>query len=164
MICSNCGKNNATTTVKQTINGQTSIMYLCSDCASKLHTGWISNPFFNTSSLFSGLFNQQEFTKRQQEACCPHCGATLRQILSTGHLGCSGCVQAFKQDLLPIIRKIHGNAAHTGKVPQSAPVELKNKRQIEMLEQKLSSAVQSQQFEEAATLRDQIKQLKGEAD
>ena len=162
MLCNNCGVNQATTTVKQTINGQTRTLYLCPECANKLHIGFLNHPLFNTSNLFSGLFGQdgvETYTEREQR--CPQCGATLRQILSTGHLGCSACVKAFQNDLTPVVRKIHGNAVHTGKVPQTASVEIKTKRQIEMLEQKLQTAIQEQYFEQAAALRDEINRLKG---
>ena len=70
-------------------------------------------------------------------------------------------MKAFQNDLTPVVRKIHGNAVHTGKVPQTASVENKTKRQIETLEQKLQTAIQEQNFEQAAALRDEINRLKG---
>ena len=84
----------------------------------------------------------------------------MQGILSTGHLGCSSCVETFGEELLPTIRKIHGNAVHTGKVPQTASIKIKTKRQIELLNEQLKKAISVQNFEEAAQLRDEINRLK----
>lgn len=163
MLCDHCGKNEATTTLKQLVNGQTSVQHLCSDCAEKLQiTDFFANPFFNTTSLFSSLLNQRENKNTVNEAKrCAKCGTTLRDILSTGNLGCSACVGEFYQELLPTIRRIHGNAVHNGKVPQTASVEIKTKRQIETLEAEIKKEVALQNFERAAELRDEINRLKG---
>lgn len=162
MLCDRCGINPATASVKQTVNGQTKIVHLCSDCAEQLQfSNLFVHPFFNTSNLFSSFFKQPESKNTSAAKRCSKCGATLREIMSTGHLGCSSCVDTFGDELLPIVRKIHGNAVHTGKVPQTASVELKTKRQIEMLEDQLKKAVTEQNFERAAELRDEINRLKG---
>ena len=162
MLCDHCGVNPATASVKQSINGQTKVMHLCRDCAEQLQlSSFFSHPFFNTSDLFSGFFQQPDSKSRAGTRRCPKCGATLHEIMSTGHLGCSGCVDAFGDELLPTIRKIHGNAVHTGKVPQTASVEIKTKRQIELLEAELKKVVAEQNFEKAAELRDEINRLKG---
>lgn len=161
MLCTHCGINPASATVKQTINGQTTVQYLCSECTGKFQLGFFNHPLFSTSSLFSGLFGQDEFEAGQSESHCSKCGATLRQIMSTGHLGCAGCASVFKNDLSPTIRKIHGNAAHTGKVPQTASAAIKARRQLEVLELQLQEAVAKQDFEQAASLRDEINRLKG---
>ena len=162
MLCDHCGKNPAATTVKQTVNGQTHIVHLCQNCAGQLQlTGFFGNPFFSASDLFSGFFQQNAVKNQEDTRRCSKCGTSLRDILSTGHLGCAECVGSFQEDLLPTIRKIHGNAVHTGKVPQTAPAEIKTKRQIELLEEQLKKAVSEQEFETAAKLRDEINQLKG---
>lgn len=162
MICDHCGKNPATTAVKQTINGKTQIFHLCSSCAEHLQiSNFFGNPFFSTSDLFSSFFQQMDARNTADTRQCPRCGTTLHNILSTGHLGCSECVKTFQKELLPTIRKIHGNAVHTGKVPQTAPVEIKTKRQIELLEEQLQKSIAQQDFEKAAELRDEINRLKG---
>lgn len=162
MLCNHCGKNPATTTVKQTINGQTHVMHLCHGCSERLQlSSFFGNPFFSASDLFSGFFQQGAAKNQEDSRRCPKCGTSLREVLSTGHLGCAECIDAFQEELLPTIRKIHGNAVHTGKVPQTAPAQVKAKRQIELLEEQLKKAISEQEFETAAKLRDEINQLKG---
>ena len=162
MLCDHCGKNPATASIKQTVNGQTKLFHLCRDCAEQFKlSSFFSHPFFDTSSLFSGLFQQADSREGLNRAKrCPNCGAVLQGILSTGHLGCSSCVETFGEELLPTIRKIHGNAVHTGKVPQTASIKIKTKRQIELLNEQLKKAISVQNFEEAAQLRDEINRLK----
>ena len=165
MLCDHCGKNKASVSVKQTINGITRTYRLCGECSSKLkYTGFLGTPFLNTVDLFSGLFDRSDFSGGDKVDHCPKCGATLQEILSTGHLGCVECIETFGSALLPTIRKIHGNARHTGKVPKTASVKIKTRRQIEILEEQLKKAVALQNFEEAAQLRDEIKRLKEEGE
>jgi len=163
MLCDHCGKNQASVSVKQTVNGLTKTSHLCKECSKQLKlSGFFGTPFFNTADLFSGLFDHSDFIGEQKIERCPKCGATLQEILSTGHLGCVKCVETFDSALLPTIRKIHGNARHTGKIPKTASIEIKNHRQIEGIEEQLKKAIALQNFEEAAKLRDEIKLLKEE--
>ena len=76
-----------------------------------------------------------------------------------GRLGCSGCYDAFRKYLIPLLKRIHGSNKHYGKMPlsQAKPVELKS--EIEELKTKLQKAIQKEEFEEAANLRDTIKDL-----
>ena len=158
MLCDHCHQRPATATVQQTVNGNTTVLHLCGVCAEELHQSGIFGSFFDPSLFFSGFFASQQ--PQRDTRRCPECGATLTEIRANGHLGCDHCIGAFEAELLPIIRKLHGNAVHTGKVPQTAPPEVKSRRQIELLEKQLREAVAKQEFEQAAALRDEINRLK----
>ena len=159
MLCDHCHKHQATATVQQTVNGTTTVLHLCAACAEEYQRSGLFGAFFDPSLFFSGFFSSKQPVRDTKT--CPQCGATLSEIRANGHLGCSQCVKTFQEELLPIIRKIHGNAVHTGKVPKNAPPEIKSRRQLELLEKQLQEAVSKQEFEYAAELRDEINRLKG---
>lgn len=85
------------------------------------------------------------------------------EFVETGKLGCSECYDAFRGRLIRPLKQIHGACEHIGKVPVREGGQIKNDRKIKKLETELNAAVMKQEFEKAAKLRDEIKQLKGEA-
>lgn len=90
---------------------------------------------------------------------CPACHLSFEEFSKTGKLGCSECYHAFRPQMKQVLRSIHGNDTHTGKIPHSADGKLRAKRELEALKLKLNDAVAAEQFEEAAKLRDEIKAL-----
>lgn len=93
---------------------------------------------------------------------CPSCGITLRGISQTGRVGCPECYRYFAERLTPYIRRVHGPAAHTGRIPKSAGEHLYQKRRLAELQSTLKEAIERQEFERCAALRDEISALKGE--
>lgn len=162
MLCQHCHINPATTIYKQVINGKAEVIHLCDDCSQQMgiHSEWASGfPSFHLNDIFSEFFNNTGMRNEIQNNICKKCGTTLKEITSTGNLGCDECIRTFEKELTPLIRKIHGNAAHSGKIPNSAGAELKRKAKISEMKSQLDRAVETQNFEEAAKLRDQIQQL-----
>ena len=96
-------------------------------------------------------------------AKCPNCGMTYESFRKMGRLGCSQCYETFKGYLQPLLKKIHGSSQHFGKAPVKAPkIAVKEKKavySIEELKAKMQKAIQAEEFEEAAKLRDQIREL-----
>lgn len=90
------------------------------------------------------------------EPPCPGCGISLSTVIKTGRVGCAECYKHFERALAPYIRRVHGTASHTGSVPQSAGPELLLKRRAEELRAELARAVEAQEFERCAKLRDEI--------
>ena len=174
MLCQNCSKAQATTHIKRVINGETTEQHLCAACAKKL--GFDS--FFDDFSLsipnfFSGFFSDAApaLTGRQTERC-PSCGSSFEEIVRTGMVGCADCYETFYDKLLPSIQRIHGRARHAGKHPpevvtaeqpaQAKPEKPTKEQQIEDLQKQMQQAIEEQNFEQAAVLRDNIKALKEE--
>lgn len=158
MLCDKCGKNNATHFYKQTVNGKSVSMNLCSECAKKV--GGFSNMSkdpFGLSDLFSGFFFPDTHSIERQTVICKKCGKSFNDIMSDGKLGCNECYTTFEERLTPIVEKIHGRAIHTGKVPRSAGKEVKRKKELTDLKDKLNEAIKNEDFENAAILRDKIK-------
>lgn len=165
MLCDECGKRNATVHVEQTINGKKTVMNLCEECAREKG---VLNVFFPESfsldNLLSALLGsvQSELPALQPgevETRCTVCGMSYRDFARYGRLGCSRCYETFEERLMPLLRRIHGSDRHTGKVPSRVVGTAKVEREIETLRRQLSQAVAREAYEEAAVLRDRIKEL-----
>lgn len=102
------------------------------------------------------------FHSRDQESLgkvCPRCGTTFEEYRRTGLLGCPVCYRFFRDQLIPSIRKVQFTLQHEGKFPASTTPESRSRRRITLLRQDLSEAVLTENFERAATLRDEINAL-----
>ena len=166
MLCQNCGKNEATTHIKQIINGDMAESHLCSDCASHLGYSDVFSGFgLNLSGLFGGLLgDMMPSISAGKSPRCPKCGTSFEEIVRDGRVGCADCYTTFYDRLLPSIQRIHGKIKHSGKVTNSAPVESKEEtteEKIEKLKIAMNEAVAKQEFETAAKIRDEIKALEG---
>ncbi len=159
MLCDACGKKQATVHLTEIIDDQMSELHLCEDCARKKSQQMESQ--FGLADLLAGLteFGKTIEDKESVRIKCPNCGLSYENFRKMGRLGCSECYQAFKKYLVPLLKKIHGTAQHVGKSPR---LLLKTKsRSLEMqeLRERLRKAVEEEEFEEAARLRDEIKKL-----
>lgn len=167
MLCQNCGKAQATTHIKRVVNGDTTEHHLCSQCAEELgYTDMFSG--FAPLSLsdffgdFLGDINKKAIGAKVQR--CPRCGNSFNDIVRDSQLGCSECYRTFFDKLQPSLERIHGRAMHNGKriaVNKTESRELTKEEKIEQLKAKLNEAVKEQEFEQAAKLRDEIRELEG---
>lgn len=160
MLCENCNKNQATTHITRTINGVTQQRHLCAECAAKM--GFSHIPL-NIGDIWGNLFGDtmKKSAPIPEETRCKGCGSTFRQIASSGKVGCAECYRTFHDQLVPTIQRLHGIAEHRGKLPPAASEQEKAKRQLASLKSQLRDAVDAQEFERAAVLRDQIRELEG---
>ncbi len=94
-----------------------------------------------------------------KDELCPVCQTRLSEVAKTGKAGCSECYTVFRPQLEYMLGRIHANTQHTGKVSESAGARLKLQKEIETLKSALQAAVEGQNFEQAAVLRDKIKAL-----
>ena len=170
MLCQNCGKNEATTHVKRIVNGDTTETHLCAQCAQHLGYGDIFSGFgLNLDDFFGGFLGDTvQKLASPAEQKCPKCGSTFGDIVKSGRLGCSDCYRTFYDRLLPSIQRIHGRIRHNGKQIAASveaheePKEEKEENKLEKLRVQLSEAVEKQEFEQAAVIRDEIKKLEAE--
>jgi protein arginine kinase activator len=93
---------------------------------------------------------------------CPRCGLLYSSFKETGRLGCSECYAAFQFQLRPLLRRIHGDTRHRGKSPTHDGGEQTGTRQIQRLHDELQRAVEREEFEKAAGIRDEIRKLETE--
>jgi len=172
MLCDGCGKNPATVHLTEIVNDQMNELHLCEECARKKSQDAEQN--FGLGDFLGGMadINKNEKDKESASVKCPNCGLTYADFKKIGRLGCGDCYNAFKKYLAPLLKRIHGSSQHVGKSPAFAKKALGLKKGIDIqeLRNKLQRAVEQEQFEEAARLRDQIKDLEvkgpeeGEAD
>lgn len=120
--------------------------------------------------LFSDFFSDDFFTLKPvysnyttKDIVCPLCKTKLSQVLKTGKFGCSECYDSFGGYTKQILTSIHSTAVHKGKISDAASEQVKIKKEIEKLSSELKDAIEKQEFEKAATLRDKIKELTEEA-
>jgi protein arginine kinase activator len=92
---------------------------------------------------------------------CPHCGLTFVEFRNTGRLGCPHDYDLFAEELTPLLENIHGDRKHAGKSPrrQPQPQPRSSQNDLTRLRRQLQTAVTSEAYEEAARLRDQIRQI-----
>lgn len=90
---------------------------------------------------------------------CPTCGFGLDDLLRVRRFGCADCYTAFRPETLAMLRGMHRGPQHAGKTPKGLVAREAKKRRITELNEKLESAIASESYEEAATLRDEIRAL-----
>ena len=117
---------------------------------------------FALADLLLGIGAAEEIEKGSSSQKCPVCGYTQADFKKTGRLGCSSCYLTFLEGLSTLLKAMHKGTEHVGKLPQRAhrTMELTDRRRA--LTESLQKAVAEENYETAATLRDQIKQLEHE--
>jgi protein arginine kinase activator len=161
MLCNICNKNPATVHLTEIVDEHMSELHLCEECARQKSQAMEQQ--FGLSDLLAGM---ADFDKPKNEDSviadtlkCSSCGLTYSDFKKIGRLGCGECYNTFKKYLAPLLKRIHGSTQHTGKSPLRVGKVIKKRLDIQELRNRLNRAVELEAFEEAAKLRDQIKQL-----
>ena len=163
MYCQICKKKEATIHLTEISDGVRNEMHLCEHCAQQ--EGVAMKGQLSINELLSNLLATQPSDEDllgtgDQGQACPNCGFSIEQFAKEPLLGCPYDYETFEKALLPLIEKTHdGKTVHCGKVPSKAPPDLKQKMELMTLKQRLEAAVRSEDYEQAAQLRDKINQL-----
>lgn len=157
MVCDACKQQQATVHLTEIVNEQMTELHLCETCANQKGTQVESH--FGLSDLLSGLadFGKTQDAEEVATKACPNCGMTYDDFRKVGRLGCSECYPAFKRSLASLLKRIHGSPIHLGKSPTRLVKPSKAKTELATLRRKLEKAIEQEEFEEAARLRDQIR-------
>ena len=158
MICQKCGKHPATVHLKQITNGVAKEEYLCSLCASTDNSFFGADTDMSTESLLNALLIGGR-PSASSSATCPLCGMTAREIQRSRRAGCAKCYEVFRNELTNAAFRIHGAVKHVGKAKEKPREETERLSKIEELKNKQLKAIEEQDFELAAKLRDEIKAL-----
>ena len=160
MLCEKCKKNTATTFIKTVVNGKYSEKHLCSECYRE-ENGFEND--FLVGDMFAKMFNDSHYLGSDNILRCPLCGSDINDISNTGKAGCPECYKTFRKQLLPFIKRVHGSASHTGKSLNKLSVsENAEKSELQKLKDQLKDLISEEKFEEAAKIRDRIKELEKE--
>ena len=184
MLCEKCEKNQATFHYTEVINGVKNEHHLCSECAANTDMSYYSTIFDNDQfgKLLSGILGGKNIFKESKDADparnvqCPKCKMTYGEFITNSSFGCSECYDVFGPLITNNIKKIQGSDTHIGKRPMmhrtkdSIIGEVSIKRdeamdvgaEIEYYTRLLKEAVATEDFLEAARLRDLIAELKGQ--
>jgi len=159
MTCDLCGKNSATVHLTEIIDEQMNELHLCEECARKKSASMEQQ--FGLSDLLAGMAQVEKPAKDEESVAlkCPDCGMSYVDFKKVGRLGCGECYNVFKRYLTPLLKRIHGSVQHVGKSPLKGVKAPKKKTDIQDLRAKLQKAIDAEDFEEAARLRDQIRIL-----
>jgi protein arginine kinase activator len=116
---------------------------------------------FGLSDLLAGLaeFEKPQLKKETISVKCENCGFSYADFKKIGRLGCSDCYDTFRKYLGPLLKKIHGSGIHAGKSPVKVARVTRKKADLTGLRTELQKAIEAEAFEEAAKIRDQIKEL-----
>jgi len=165
MLCTICKEKPATVHLTQIVGEKMQKLDLCEDCAK---TKGINDPTsFGLADLDLvlglGASQQLEQAAGGVEMKCPRCGFTQADFKKSGRLGCPECYVTFTEGLRGLLKSMHKGTRHTGKAPEALRATRENADRLKLLDEKLKQAVKHENYERAAQLRDEIKQLTGQS-
>ena len=158
MLCCICKAKESTVHLTQIAGDKMQKVDLCEECAK---TKGVNDPTgFSLADLLLGLGASQEIEQAGGGVSlkCPACGFTQADFKKAGRLGCSICYETFAEPLEGLLKTMHKGTRHVGKVPVSLRQSRDLSDRLKQLQKKLTQAIEQEDFEQAAILRDEIKQ------
>jgi protein arginine kinase activator len=159
MICNICGTKEATIHLTEIVNNKMAEVHICEACAEEKGTEF--KTYFNFEDLLTGvpgLEGGAGVSGKKTSLICKKCGMNYEDFAKNGRLGCAGCYASFQKPLSIVIKQVQRSSCHVGKKPSRIPKETRNVHDLRQLQEKLRKSIQEEAFEEAARLRDEIKQ------
>lgn len=159
MVCEHCKERDAVVNLTKIKDNAVTHLHLCERCAAEqgVETS-VVQPKTTALTDFLQAVNQQAAAVPGDQATCHFCGATARDFRQSGRVGCARCYGAFERSLRELLRRLHGAARHTGRryVPPAAEV-IEQAGHVDQLRDRLQRAIEAEQFELAAELRDRLR-------
>lgn len=157
MTCDNCGVAEAAIQLTQVENNEMRVLHLCESCAAERGLEGqgqsINAPLADFLAQIGKGTGDEPATGR-----CASCGMTVGQLRQTGRLGCAECYDHFEAHLRTLLRRLHGGTTHVGKVAASTePEERTRTARMLSLRRSLQHAVEAEDFEHAASIRDELR-------
>ncbi len=167
MLCERCKNNEATIHLTEIIKDIKSELHLCEGCAREIGlNSKLSNFSLSIPEMLSFL-DVEDVNEYVDTNLCKSCGFTFMDYQKTKKVGCPDCYLYLNDSLRPVITAYHGNLKHYGKIPVNMVKINKEEYEVEEtvlseneLKKKLDEAVLEERYEDAAVLRDRIKELK----
>ncbi len=156
-LCDICQENPATVHNTEIVNNKLKKLNLCEQCAREKGLGITAH--FGVAEILKGLTEAQQEETTEPEQTCDFCGLSFSRFRKVGRLGCSHCYETFYEQLEPILSDIHKKTEHVGKSPSAAAIIDTTTKQLSDLNRELRRAVEDEEYERAAELRDEIRQL-----
>lgn len=170
MICESCQQHPATVHLTEIVQKSKKETHLCDACAKSRGVHFKAQ--FSVKEYLTGLGKpespQQPAVKATPTATpeptrepCPACGLSFADFKGSGRFGCWRDYEHFRKDIVPLLEKIHGSAQHRGRVPARLGERLEREKRVATLQKELAQAIEREEYEQAARLRDQIRGLEG---
>jgi protein arginine kinase activator len=158
MLCCVCKEREAKVHLTQIAGDKMQKVDLCEECAS--HKGVNDPAGFSLADLLLGLGASQEIDQSGgADLKCPKCAFTQADFKKAGRLGCADCYLTFAEGLEGLLKTMHKGTRHVGKIPAAMQQSRDQAERFKVLQKKLSKAVEDENFEQAALLRDELRQL-----
>lgn len=160
MVCDSCHERDAVVNLTTIENNAVRQLHLCERCAAERGVETTVATPKHPLGEFLQAVQQQSLPAGADAGRCTFCGQTMKDFRETGRLGCARCYTTFESSLRELLRRVHGGPRHIGRSyrpPSDARVEKAGA--LGELREKLRRAIEQEQFEMAAELRDRIKVL-----
>lgn len=157
MLCDECNEREATIALTHIVENEKTVMHLCAQCAREQGIDVEETEI----GLEERMSDKEE--REDEELRCSSCGMTYGRFKEHYRLGCSECYESFREELRPLLRKVHGSHTHVGKKPGAVVEKAETDDAVwtvDLLQRRLRAAIEREEFEEAARLRDRIEELK----
>src|SRR6056297_943729 len=166
MICNQCKAREATVHIVKLGGKEAKQMDLCPVCAERYYRS-VKNKItvsLDGKKLLQAMFkNPEQFglnvEKDADEKRCARCGATVASIRKSGLAGCPECYQTFSEELAPLIGRVQLAQRHCGAVPPSQEGCVQRARSVRQLKEELAQCIEREEYEQAAVLRDRIREM-----
>lgn len=162
MLCQKCHKNLASVRYAEVVDGKVTDLHLCQDClAVRQENGGKGFEFSDPAPFTSEQKSPSWAESAASSEACAACQSDLRSILETGRVGCSVCYETFPAQLESLLEGLHIALIHRGKVPRLDDARAQVRAELQSKRALLKTALSTENYEEAAILRDEIRVLEG---
>jgi len=163
MKCEICGLKDAVIHIRQIQKDLVHELHICEECAQEKGMIREEESELPIANLLSGLLEGKDLTGASEvKDACPRCGLKASEFRKRGKLGCPECFRAFEKDVKAIVSQMAARPRHTGKVPKSASGDARAAIASNGLRDELREAVESEEYEKAALLRDRLREIESD--
>jgi protein arginine kinase activator len=164
MQCQSCHKNIASVRYAEIVDGQVIEQHVCQECVKDKQDNTSAgfefakpSPFMRQDKTPINLLGRSVAQRRAQS--CQACSTDLATIKTNGTVGCSVCYETFGTAIDSLLANLHTHLIHTGKIPHQDDARARARADLQAKRTLLKSSLSSERYEEAATLRDEIRAL-----
>jgi len=152
MMCDSCGARASQITFNVLFAGKKVVRNYCAQCARMIRRG-------DALGVQMAVLNSLSTENAETAPACPKCGTTVDSLQKTGRMGCAACYRAFGAATEELIKKLNGTERQLAETVAEAPVLTETQQRLRSLRDELAQAVSVENYERAATLRDEINAL-----
>ena len=158
MQCCICKEKPATVHLTQIVGDKMQKLDLCEECAK---AKGVNETPFSMADMMLGLGASQQLEEASPgvDLKCARCGFSQADFKKSGRLGCPECYRTFAEGLSGLLKTMHKGTRHMGKTPEALRQTRETVDKLKGLQKKLTKAIEEENYETAAALRDEIRVL-----